>query len=153
MWSCGGGRFRAGAQDDVEAKGDHRQREQLPHGEAITVHLQREAQRVARRNEVRIGLANKLHEEARGAVACKEGADQSTRALECAPAVGQPQHEAAKDHALHEGFIELGGVARAISHQLAAILCGLAWEDHAPWQIGGATPELCVDEIGYPAQE
>ena len=139
---------RAGPEHDRHAHHDHRQRQRLAHGQADPVDVKGQPDRVARADELRIGLAHELHQKTCRAVARKEHARQRPAPFQPAPGEGQPEQQQAQQQPLQPRLVELAGMPRAGSCDTRAILRGRTGKDHAPGQVGGPAPELGIDEIG-----
>ena len=55
-------------QDEQQAKGDHGQRQGLPHGQTIALRLKSQTQRIMRGDKLHIGLAYKFDHKSRACV-------------------------------------------------------------------------------------
>jgi hypothetical protein len=150
-----------GPQDQPQPQRDHRQRQDLAHGQADRRRkLQRVADGVAGTCELRVGLAHELHGEARQPVDHEEHAGERAGPLQPAATPGEPEEDRAHQRPSSSGLVELRGVARADRRQAVerhaqrsrAGLRGLTGKDHAPGHVGGTAPELGIDEIRDPAQ-
>src|SRR5687768_15571279 len=87
--------------DERQAGHDHRQREQLAHGQAA----EQEA-------EMDVGLAEQLGDAAREAVADQERAHQAAVGAGLARSTGEPRHDREQHDPLEQGLVELARVAR-----------------------------------------
>src|SRR3954469_15475452 len=124
-----------GRGDEVEAPGDHRQRQPLAHVKVG---------RLGEMAELVVGLAVEFDEDAAEAVAGEEQADELARLVARVGLPERPGEDREKDDAFEDRLVDLARVARVRP---------AGGEDDTPRHGGRPPPQFAVHEIGEAPEE